>query len=87
MDINNLIILVKRKLKNKIKFEDIEIIDKSFLHKNHISNTDGKFHLQINIKSEELKDLGRIKSDRIIYSTIKDELEKHIHSLSIRISK
>ena len=38
MDIIELIAIVKKKIKSKISVEDIEIEDKSFLHKNHSGN-------------------------------------------------
>ena len=55
MDINQLIAIVKKKLNNNIKIENIIIEDKSFLHKNHKNNEIGKFHLKIIIQSIELK--------------------------------
>ena len=51
MDINELIAIVKKKLTDQIDIESIEIEDKSFLHKNHTQNQEGKFHLKINLKS------------------------------------
>ena len=50
MDINQLISIIKNKLSEKIKIENINIEDKSFLHKNHKSNEKGKFHLVKRIK-------------------------------------
>ena len=47
MDINDLIAIVKKKLQNQINIENIKIEDKSFLHKNHAGNQEGKFHLKI----------------------------------------
>ena len=47
MDINDLIAIVKKKLKNKIVAESIRVEDKSFLHKNHPGNPTGKFHFKI----------------------------------------
>jgi len=55
MDINELIAIVKKKLQDQIKIESINIEDKSFLHKNHVGNQKGKFHLKINLNSIELK--------------------------------
>ena len=55
MDINELIAIVKKKIQDQINIEDINIEDKSFLHKNHAGNQVGKFHLKINIQSMELK--------------------------------
>jgi len=47
MDINQLIAIVKKKLTDQIDIERIEIEDKSFLHKNHTSNQEGRYHLKI----------------------------------------
>ena len=55
MNINELIIIIKKKLVSNIEIENIEIEDKSFLHKNHKGNKKGRFHLKISIKSDELK--------------------------------
>ena len=38
MDINDLIAIIKKKLKNKIIIESIKIEDKSFLHSKHKGN-------------------------------------------------
>ena len=47
MDINELIAIVKKKLQDQIDIESIKIEDKSFLHKNHAGNQEGKFHLKL----------------------------------------
>ena len=47
MNINELIAIVKKKLHAQINIESIKIDDKSFLHKNHAGNQEGKFHLKI----------------------------------------
>ena len=52
MDINELIANVKKKLINQINIESIKVEDKSFLHKNHKGNQEGKFHLKLIIVSE-----------------------------------
>ena len=48
MDINELITIVKNKLLNQINIESINIEDKSFLHKNHKGNQEGKISFKIN---------------------------------------
>ena len=85
MDIIELIAIVKKKIKSKISIEDIEIEDKSFLHKNHSGNQPDKFHLKIKIKSNELKKMGRINSNKRIYSILNEEMKHSIHSLQILI--
>ena len=86
MDINNLIAIVKKKLKNEIVIEKIEVEDKSFLHKNHSGHQEGKFHLKLIISSDELRKLNKIKSNKKIYKVLDEEMKEYIHSLQILIS-
>ena len=86
MDINQLIAIVKKKLNNNIKIENIIIEDKSFLHKNHKNNEIGKFHLKIIIQSIELKKKKQIESNRQIYKILENEIKSYIHSLQILIT-
>tara|TARA_B100000035_G_scaffold275095_1_gene251880 strand:+ start:477 stop:737 length:261 start_codon:yes stop_codon:yes gene_type:complete len=86
MNINNLIAIVKKKLTNEILTDKIVIEDKSFLHKNHAGHQQGKFHLKLTIRSDELKNLTRIESDKKIYKILDKEMKEHIHSLQILIS-
>ena len=86
MDINELIAIVKKKLQDQVNIQDINIEDKSFLHKNHAGNQKGKFHLKINIQSIELKKINRIESTKIIYKILDKELKEFIHSIQILIN-
>ena len=86
MDINELIAIVKKKLTDQIDIESIEIEDKSFLHKNHAGNQEGRYHLKINLNSNELKVLNRIESNKRIYKILDKELKEYIHSIQILIS-
>ena len=87
MDINELIIIVKNKLLNQINIESINIEDKSFLHKNHKGNQEGKYHLKLIIVSEELKKMNKIESNKKIYKILDQELKEFIHSSqSLRIT-
>ena len=86
MDINELIAIVKKKLKEKVSIQSIRIEDKSFLHKNHAGNQEGKFHLKIHLESNELKKMNRIESSKKIYKILDEELKMFIHSIQILIS-
>ena len=86
MDINELIAIVKKKLLNQINIKTINIEDKSFLHKNHKGNQEGKYHLKIIIISDELKKMSRIESNKKIYKILDKELKEFIHSIQILIS-
>ena len=85
MNINQLIIIVEKKINKNILLESINIEDKTFLHKNHKGNLDGKFHLKLTIMSQELKKMNKIQSTKKIYSILDEELEKYIHSIQILI--
>ena len=86
MNINDLIAIVKKKLIDEIVIEKINIEDKSFLHKNHSGNQEGKFHLKITIESKELRNYNRIESNKKIYKILDKEMKNSIHSLQILIS-
>ena len=86
MDINDLIAIVKKKLQNQINIENIKIDDKSFLHKNHAGNQEGKFHLKISLISRELKTMNKIESNKKIYKILDKEMKESIHSIRILIS-
>ncbi len=86
MDINELITIVKNKLLNQVNIESINIEDKSFLHKNHKGNQEGKYHLKLIIVSQELKKMNKIESNKKIYKILDKELKKFIHSIQILIS-
>ena len=83
MDINQLSKIVKKKILDNKLIEHLEIEDKSFFHKNHKTNNPNKFHIKLKIKSEKLKNMGRIQSNKIIFKLLEKELKKYIHSLQI----
>ena len=84
MNINELIKIIKKKIQDNIELENIDVEDKSFLHKNHKNNVQGKFHILLSIESKELKKKSKIHSTRFIYKILDYELEKYIHSLQIK---
>ena len=86
MDINELIAIVKKKLQDQINIKSISVEDKSFLHKNHAGNQEGKFHLKINIKSSELKEMNRIDGNKKVHKVLDEELKEFIHSIQILIT-
>ena len=55
MEINKLIEIVKEKISKEIILQEINVEDKSFLHKYHKNNSPNKFHIKISIISDELK--------------------------------
>ena len=86
MNINELIAIIKNKLEIEIVIQDLKIEDKSFLHKNHKSNEDGRFHLKLSIKSDELAKFSKIISTKRVYSVLNVELKEYIHSIQISLN-
>ena len=86
MDINELIAIVKKKLTDQIDIDTLKIEDKTFLHKNHVGNQEGKFHLKVIISSKELEIMNRVESNKKIYKILNKELKEYIHSIQILIS-
>ena len=86
MDINQLVLLVEEKLKKNILIQNINIEDKTYLHKNHSSHKEGKFHLLIKIKSEELSKFNKVQATKKIYKILNNEIKKYIHSIQILIN-
>ena len=86
MNIDELIINVKKKLKKNLNIENILIEDKTFLHKRHPGHERNKFHLKVSIESNELKKLNKIESNKKIYKILNKELKNYIHSLQIFIN-
>tara|TARA_Y100000389_G_scaffold144673_1_gene143067 strand:+ start:205 stop:465 length:261 start_codon:yes stop_codon:yes gene_type:complete len=86
MDIIELIAIVKKKIENEIIIENIIIEDKSFLHKNHAGNQEGKYHLKILLNSSELKKMNKVDANKKIYKILDKELKEFIHSIQILIN-
>tara|TARA_Y100000768_G_scaffold18324_1_gene12611 strand:+ start:148 stop:408 length:261 start_codon:yes stop_codon:yes gene_type:complete len=86
MNINELIAIIKKKLYNNFNIENILIEDRSYLHKNHPGNVEGKFHLKITLTSLELKKMSKLESNKKIYKTLDNELKKFIHSIQLLIT-
>ena len=85
MNINQLIEIVKNKLNQNIVCENIEVEDKTFLHKSHRSHEKNKFHIKLIITSDYLKKKSKINSTKEIYKILNKELKKNIHSIQILI--
>ena len=85
MDINSLTKILKEKLLKEIKINNLEIEDKSFLHKKHKNFSKDKFHIKLIIESPELVKISSIEANRKIHKVLKSEISENIHSLQIVI--
>ncbi len=76
---------IKIKINNKIKTEQLLIIDNSNFHKKHKSFDSNKFHFKIIIKSKKLSNMKKIDAHKTIFSVLSDEIKSKIHALEIII--
>ena len=76
---------IKKKLKNKINLEGIEVIDNTSKHKHHKHFVENKYHLHLKIKSLYLKSISKINAQRLIMNVLKEDLRTKIHALEISI--
>ena len=86
MEINKLIEVVKEKITKEITLQEINVEDKSFLHKSHKNNLPNKFHIKITIISDELKSRKKIETTKRIYKILENELKSYIHSIQLSIN-
>ena len=86
MNINQLREIVKNKLVKNIVCDNIEVKDKTFLHKNHTSHDKNKFHIKLIITSSDMKKKNKTQSTKEIYKILEEELKKNIHSIQILIN-
>jgi len=77
---------IKEKINKKINPENIVLIDNSSLHSKHKFYDPKKLHLKIVINSKKLKNMGKIEAHKLIFSVLKDEMNKTIHALEIEIN-
>ena len=86
MEVNQLILTVKAKIEKNVITQNIIVKDKTYLHKKHSSHQQGKFHLELIIKSEELSKYNKIQATKKIYEILDEELIKYIHSIQVLIN-
>ena len=83
MNINGLIAIIRNKIEKTVVVQNLNIEDKSFLHKKHKEYKEGKFHLKLTIQSKELTNLGKIVATKRIYGILDYELKNYIHSIQL----
>ena len=82
---NDFLKFIENKIKNNIKIESILIIDNSDLHKKHKFFSPEKYHLYLEIESDYLRSLNKVKAQREIMNLLAEELQSKLHALEIKI--
>ena len=76
---------IELKLKEKINFEKLEIIDNSAKHEKHKFFSKDKYHLHLKIRSSYLNSISRLSAQKLVMNILKKELKSKIHALEISI--
>jgi BolA family transcriptional regulator, general stress-responsive regulator len=76
---------IEKKLKKKIDFQKIEIVNNSHKHKGHKFFSADKYHLHLKIKSLYLNSISRLNAQKLIMNILKEDLKNKIHALEISI--
>ena len=76
---------IEKKLKEKISFEKLEIVDNSYQHKGHKFFSEDKYHLHLKVTSLYLKSISRLSAQKLIMNILKEDLKNKIHALEISI--
>ena len=78
---------IKKKLLNKFKIENLEIVDNSHKHKKHKFFSRDKFHIHLKIKSVYLSSLPVLDAQKMIMKTLEKDFKSKLHALEISIEK
>ena len=81
----NYLDFITKKIKNNLSVNALKLIDNSHLHVGHRFYDKNKYHLKLEIDSDELKKMKSIESNKIVYKILYKELRKNIHSIQILI--
>ena len=74
MEINKLIEIVKEKISKEIILQEINVEDKSFLHKDHKNNSPNKFHIKISITEIMIfNTVKRWNANKIMHSFVQSQ--------------
>jgi BolA family transcriptional regulator, general stress-responsive regulator len=76
---------ITEKLKNNLSIKNVKIIDNSHLHIGHKFYDKKKFHLKLEIDSEDLRKMPRIEAQKLIMKILIEDMKNKIHALEILI--
>lgn len=64
----------------------LEVRDDSAQHAGHGgARPEGETHFHITIEAEAFNGMSRVASQRLVYATLKAELDEHVHALGLTV--
>ncbi len=76
---------IEEKLREKLRPSFLEVKNNSAQHQGHLIDDSGETHFAIIIAAQDLQKLNRISAHRKVNEVIKDEFEKGLHALEIKV--
>ena len=78
--------LIKKKIVDNLGLKNVEVVNNSHFHKNHINSPKtGNSHFKIIIYDKDFFKLSRVRSHQKIYNCLSEEMNSFIHALEIEI--
>ena len=75
---------IRKKLAERFTPTRLEIIDESHRHAGHAgARPGGETHFAITITSAAFAGLNRVARQRLVYDTLREELDTRVHALSL----
>ena len=84
---NDICDLVEKTLIHDFDNIKVTVVDETHKHKKHSLYKPGKYHLKLEIVSEELSSMRSIDAHRLVNKSLASFLKNDLHALSIKIYK
>ena len=81
----NYLDFITKKLKNNLSVKTLKLIDNSHLHVGHRFYEKSKYHLKLEIDSDELKKMTRVEAQKLVMKILDEDMKHKIHALEILI--
>jgi BolA family transcriptional regulator, general stress-responsive regulator len=77
---------IEKTLKDNLSPKLLEVENNSYLHAGHSGdNGTGETHFKVMVESDQFNNLSKVAAHRLINQLLKDEFEKGLHALEIKI--
>lgn len=83
-DAGDRVLLIRRRLEETLRPEELLVKDQSHLHVGHEGAKDGRGHFDVTVVSEAFTGLSRIRRHQLVYDALGALMETDIHALRIK---
>ena len=75
---------IERKMKEMLGAIFVEVIDESWKHAGHAGAASGGGHFILHVISDRFEGVSLLNRNRMVFSTLEEEMGKEIHALAIK---